>query len=376
MKIIDPYTAARYQRQISLKGFGAEAQQKLARSRVLVVGAGGLGTPALLYLAAAGIGTIGIVDFDRVQVNNLHRQVLFTEESIGQLKTVVAARELKKRNTALQIEEFPVKLEPGNCWQVLENFDIILDGTDNFSTRYMLNDACVLLGKPLVMGAVSQFEGQVAIFNANGKESVNYRDIFPEPPGPGEILSCAEGGVLGVLPGIIGIQMANEVIKLIAEIGSTLADQLFTYNALTNDVQVFQVAKNRASATLMPITKEAFEKTDYAWLCGEKNQLKELSPPAFYQRIRQAFIQVIDVREVGELPIPSDFDYVQIPLSKLSERITEIRPTSMILFCQSGARSLKAAKIIQSAYPGLTEIYQLEGGLNQLLSFKNSTYAS
>ncbi|WP_290792013.1 HesA/MoeB/ThiF family protein [Flavihumibacter sp. UBA7668] len=376
MKTNNQHINNRYQRQIILKGFGQEGQEKLAGARILVIGAGGLGCPALLYLAAAGIGTIGIVDFDLIQESNLHRQVLFNEADLGHLKVSIAAQELRKRNSEINIHEYPIRLEPGNCLSILEKYDFILDGTDNFSTRYMINDACVLLKKPLIMGAISQFEGQVAVLNAVDEKSVNYRDIFPEPPQSGEVLNCAEAGVLGVLPGIIGVQMANEVIKLITGIGSPLVNQLYTYDALTNNSQVFELTKQPAAAELLPATREAFEQTDYEWLCGEKKGIEELDINQFYTLLQLAKLQIIDVREYGETPIPTDFEYIQIPLSELKNRLSEIDSPTVIVFCQSGIRSKKAGELIKNKHSDLVKIYNLSGGMNKWTSFKQEKNAS
>ncbi|HSF45683.1 MAG TPA: HesA/MoeB/ThiF family protein, partial [Chitinophagaceae bacterium] len=228
----------RYQRQIILKGFGVAAQDKLAAAKVLVIGAGGLGCPALQYLVAAGLGHIGIVDHDIVSESNLHRQVLFNMEDVGRAKVEVASEKLSALNPDIKLETWKVNFAHQQCVDLLSQFDIVLDGTDNFATRYLVNDACVLWKKPLVFGAVSQFEGQVAVFNVlrqDGSRSSNYRDLFPVPPKAGEILNCAEAGVLGVLPGIIGTMQAAEVIKLVTELGEPLIDKLLTYNALTQD---------------------------------------------------------------------------------------------------------------------------------------------
>ena len=225
----------RYQRQLILKGFGVEAQSKLKAARVLVIGAGGLGCPIMQYLVAAGVGHIGIADHDTVSVSNLHRQILFGQEDVGRPKVEVVKLKMNVLNQDAVIETWQEKWTPSLCLAQFPLFDIIVDATDNFASRYMINDACVLLGKPLVFGAVSQFEGQVAVFNhvlENGNHSVNYRDLFPEPPASGEVLNCAEGGVLGVLPGMIGAMQATEVIKLITGLGKPLVNRLWNYNAL------------------------------------------------------------------------------------------------------------------------------------------------
>ena len=219
----------RYQRQILLKEFGIDAQQKLLQAKVLVIGAGGLGCPALQYLVAAGIGTIGIVDDDIVSLNNLHRQVLYTVNDIGLSKAEVAAEKLKALNDEINIISYNERLTNKNALALLMNMILLVDGTDNFSSRYMINDACVLLNKPLVYGAISKFEGQVAVFNIKDEiqiRAINYRDLFPTPPKDDEVLNCAEAGVLGVLPGIIGTMQANETIKLITGIGKPLINTI------------------------------------------------------------------------------------------------------------------------------------------------------
>jgi len=230
----------RYHHQMILKDFGEAGQQKLLQAKVLVIGAGGLGCPALQYLTAAGIGTIGIVDDDVVTLSNLHRQILYSTSDIGFLKAEKAAEKLRQLNPEISIIVYSERLTTQNALSIMKAYDVIIDGTDNFSTRYMINDACVLLQKPLVYGAVSQYEGQVAIFNykkENLYEGVNYRDLFPYPPKDTEVLNCAEAGVLGILPGIIGTMQANETIKLITGIGKPLINRMLTFNALNNQTK-------------------------------------------------------------------------------------------------------------------------------------------
>lgn len=233
----------RYQRQMLIPELGFAGQQRLLDARVLVVGAGGLGCPILQYLAAAGVGTIGIIDDDVVAMSNLHRQILYTVADIGRPKALVAAERLREMNPDITIHPFTDRLEVENALALFPQYDWVVDGSDNFPTRYIVNDICVRVNKPLIYGAVSQFEGQVAVFNypdAKGR-SVNYRDIFPNPPAPGEVRSCAEAGVIGVLPGIIGTLQANEVIKLITGIGSPLINQVLIYSALTNKQHIIMI---------------------------------------------------------------------------------------------------------------------------------------
>src|SRR5215204_3223319 len=290
----------RYHRQIILPEFGEEGQQKLLKARVLVIGAGGLGCPALQYLAAAGVGTLGIVDDDVVALNNLHRQVLYSVNDIGLSKAKRAAHILQQLNPDIKIISYNQRLATQNALTLIDDYDIIIDGTDNFSTRYMINDACVLLNKPLVYGAISQFEGQVSVFKNKNENNVNYRDIFPDPPKDGEVLNCAEAGVLGILPGIIGTMMANETIKLITGIGEALIDQLFTYNALNNQVYILNLSARKETRSLIPMDEKEFLKTDYEWLCASPAQETEINSETFNTMVK-GHVDVVDVREPHEI---------------------------------------------------------------------------
>ena len=256
----------RYQRQITLAEFGSQAQEKLAKARVLVIGAGGLGCPALQYLVAAGVGYIGIADFDIVHLSNLHRQILFGQENIGNKKVLVAKEKLTQLNNLVQIETFDVQWQQEHCLQYFPIYDIIIDATDNFASRYLINDACVLFKKPLVFGAVNKFEGQIAVFNSS-KEACNYRDLFPIPPSNKEVANCATAGVLGVLPGVIGAMQATEAIKLITGVGKALENQLLNYNALNQSIYTIRLTKNPAALAHMPSSMDAFLKTNYEFLC-------------------------------------------------------------------------------------------------------------
>ena len=259
----------RYQRQITLEGFGMEAQTKLSNANVLVIGAGGLGCPIIQYLVAAGVGTVGIVDNDVISLSNLNRQVLFGHEDIGKPKVNVVENKMKYLNDRVAINSFHQRCDVAFALEKFNNYDIIVDATDNFASRYLINDACALLNKPLVFGAVSQFEGQIAVFNVESKGlKLNYRDLFPEPPKNDEVMSCAEGGVLGVLPGIIGVMQATEVIKLITGVGETLANQIVTYNALTNEFYKVQLIANPLTASYLPRNLEIFKQTNYEQLCS------------------------------------------------------------------------------------------------------------
>jgi adenylyltransferase/sulfurtransferase len=363
------YSYERYHRQIIIPEFGEEGQQKLAKAKVLVIGAGGLGCPALQYLAAAGTGTLGIVDDDTVALNNLHRQVLYSVTDIGSSKAQTAARILSQLNPEIKIIPYHRRLTTENALELLNEFDIIIDGTDNFSTRYMINDACVLLDKPLVYGAISQFEGQAAVFNYSSPQNAernNYRDLFPHPPKDDEVMNCAEAGVLGVLPGIIGTVMANETIKMITGIGQVLAGRLFTYNALNNEVYILSLQAVEETDSLIPKTKEQFLKTDYVWLCSSSHPGLEIDTDSFNTiLINEKIADIIDVREPNEMPAVTEFNNIKIPLGQLSDQKHLIQSDTVILFCQSGKRSLQAARILSGIYGNTKKIYSLKGGIVQ-----------
>jgi len=357
----------RYHRQIILPEFGEVGQQKLLKAKVLVIGAGGLGCPALQYLTAAGVGTIAIIDDDVVALNNLHRQVLYSVNDIGLSKAKRAAHILQQLNPEIKIIAYNQRLATQNALTLIDDFDIIIDGTDNFSTRYMINDACVLLNKPLVYGAISQFEGQVSVFNPQPlkgrNEAVNYRDLFPDPPRDGEVLNCAEAGVLGVLPGIIGTMMANETIKLITGIGEPLIDQLFTYNALNNQVYILNLSARKDTRSLIPKDKKEFLKIDYEWLCAAPVQQNEIDSDIFNRMMVKGNIDVIDVRELHEMPTVNEFNHIRIPLAQLGDNTSLIKSDTVIAFCQSGKRSLQAAKILSGIFGDSKKIYSLRGGI-------------
>ena len=258
----------RYQRQITLEGFGIAAQEQLTKAKVLVIGAGGLGCPILQYLTAVGVGHLGVADFDTVGYSNLNRQILFGQDDLGKSKVEIVEDKLKALNNLVHTSMYAEQWNQALSIEYFPNYDVIVDATDNFASKYLINDGCVLLNKPLVFGAVSKFEGQIAVFNKEQDGvAVNYRDLFPEPPKNDEVMNCAEGGVLGVLPGIIGVMQATEVIKLITGVGKSLANQLVTYNALTNDYYKIQLIKNPMALTTMPRTIEDYSQTNYEQLC-------------------------------------------------------------------------------------------------------------
>lgn len=360
----------RYHRQMILKNFGETGQQKLLQAKVLVIGAGGLGCPALQYLTAAGVGTLGIADDDVVSLSNLHRQILFTVNDIGLPKASKAAEKLRQLNPDIEIFAYAERLTTQNAYSIIGLYDIIIDGTDNFASRYLINDACVLLDKTLVYGAVSQYEGQVAIFNGpqplkGNEKSVNYRDLFPQPPKENEVLNCAEAGVLGVLPGIIGTMQANESIKLITGIGKPLINLLLTYNALNNQMYELELSARPETRALIPENKTAFEQTNYEWLCNATFDLQEIDGIFFKQLLSSAEVDVIDVRELYELPAIEAFTHHKIPLSQLAENLILMNANTVVCICQSGKRSLLAAKQLATIFGVSKKIYSLHGGIIQ-----------
>ena len=364
----------RYQRQLILKGFGIEGQQKLKQARVLVIGAGGLGCPIMQYLVAAGIGHIGIADHDKVSLSNLHRQILFGTEDIGLFKVDVVKRKMFSLNSDVDIITWNERWTQQHCIQHFPDYDVIVDATDNFASRYLINDACVLMGKPLVFGAVSQFDGQVAVFNqlqADGSRSVNYRDLFPVPPANGEVLNCSEGGVLGVLPGAIGAMQATEVIKLITGLGKTLSNRLWNYNALSQDVFIMQLVSNPASLQHIPKSQEQFMSTDYEWLCGiPQKGIKEIDVLQWKENFLDHLF--VDIREPHELPRLDSFclslglEWMELPLSSLENKLSCLLDRNVVFVCQAGRRSMMAADMLVKASPK-SSVFSLKGGVDILL---------
>lgn len=355
----------RYQRQMLLKEIGEAGQQKLLKAKVLVLGAGGLGCPALQYLAATGIGKIGIVDDDVVSLTNLHRQILYSTNDIGLSKAERACAVLQNLNPDIEIIPYNFRLTNKNALDLIDKYDIVVDGTDNFSSRYMINDACVLLHKPLVYAAISKFEGQVAVFNSNqntNEKPVNYRDLFPVPPKENEVMNCAVAGVLGVLTGIIGGMQANETIKLITGIGQPLVNCLLTYNALTNQLYEMSLSASDKTASFIPKDTIAFTHFDYDWACSANDSF-EIDSNQFNTFLNNNNITVIDVRELDEQPFITEFSHVHIPLHQLIENTTTLNGDILITFCQSGSRSIQAAKSLSDTFGASKKIYSLKGGI-------------
>jgi molybdopterin/thiamine biosynthesis adenylyltransferase/rhodanese-related sulfurtransferase len=362
----------RYQRQIQLKEIGQMGQDKIAQAKVLVVGAGGLGCPALLYLAAAGVGTIGIVDFDVVEMSNLQRQILYTVDDIGKSKAFTAAKKIEALNPEIKISVYNFQITNKNAFKILENYDVIIDGSDNFATRYLINDACVLLNKPLIYGAVLRFEGQIGVFNLADKKTkikTNYRDLFPKSPDLDSAISCNDVGVLGVIPGIIGTMQATEALKIITGVGKPLANKIISYNALENSFYDFEICSNKNQIVDFPKSKIAFLDFNYDWFCAPNLDIDTLSTKEFDILRKQEKISIIDVREKEELPMVDEFAFTLIPLSEFEKRVSTISTENkIVVFCKSGQRSAKAIQILKEKFPDCNA-YNLAGGIE---NWKNS----
>ncbi|OWY25973.1 hypothetical protein C7N43_34120 [Sphingobacteriales bacterium UPWRP_1] len=360
----------RYMRQTALPQIGEQGQQKIQAASVLVVGAGGLGCPALLYLAAAGVGHIGIADADTIALNNLNRQTLFTPADVGKPKAATAALKLQQFNPNLQYTVYNQYLTNQNALQILPLFDVVIDGSDNLPTRYMLSDACQLLQKPLVYGAVYRFEGQVAVFNlpqANGGNSISYRNLFPYPPDAQNAPDCAVSGILGVLPGITGTMQAAEALKIITGLSNPLTGKLLTFNLLEQMWFTTSIPVQLNLQTNAPITPEAFMQFDYPAFCRQTalvHPVAEITPALFAQMLQQPNTLFIDVRNETELPRVTAFTHLQIPLSQLPQALPPISDaqTQLVFFCQTGARSLLAAQIAAKTRPEIC-VFSLKNGI-------------
>lgn len=352
----------RYQRHLVIPEFGNAGQENLKAAKVLVIGCGGLGSPVLLYLAAAGVGTIGIVDFDVIEESNLQRQVLFTCDDLGKPKAEIAKKRLLALNPHISIHSYVTQFNRTNAREIIREYDVVADGTDNFPTRYLVNDACVLEGKVNVYASIYRFEGQVSVFNyldAEGNRGPNYRHLFPEPPPPGLVPSCAEGGVLGVLPGIIGAMQASEVIKVLTGVGEPLSGRIFLFDAASFQTRILNVSQQHSI--------EIKELIDYDFFCSmhapvEGRMPEEIDVSTFQQKLRNnhAFY-LLDVREQFEVEI-TNIGAHWIPLAQLTEQLDQLpQNQEIIIHCKSGVRSMKAAKTLLQA--GFTQVVNLKGGI-------------
>ncbi len=348
----------RYNRHIILSEIGQKGQDKLSKAKVLVVGAGGLGCPILQYLAAAGVGTIGIVDFDVVEVSNLQRQILFGSSSLGQNKAAAAKERLSDLNNSITINAYPEKLRFQNAIELFRHYDIIVDGTDNFETRYLINDACILTNKPLVFGAIYKFQGQVSVFNYNNGPT--YRCAFPNKPNKDTVPNCSEIGVLGVLPGIIGTMQANEVLKIILGIGNVLSGKLLCYDALSAQSTILTVKRNDLEIQKVLLNKNGFAKQEL-----ETNCEFDIAAVSIKDVFNNPDFEFIDVRELHEQPKLEAISALQIPLSEIKQHLDKISShKEKAVFCQSGIRSKQAVAILQEH--NLDNCYSIKEGASEI----------
>jgi molybdopterin/thiamine biosynthesis adenylyltransferase/rhodanese-related sulfurtransferase len=357
----------RYSRHLILPGVGVEGQQKLKAASILLVGAGGLGSPAALYLAAAGVGHLGIVDFDIVDESNLQRQILHGTKDIGRPKLQSARERIADINPHVEVTTYETRLTAANALDILRDYDIVVDGTDNFATRYLTNDACVLLGIPNVYGSIFRFEGQVSVFaTANGP---CYRCLFREPPPPGLVPSCAEGGVLGVLPGTVGTLQATEALKLLLGIGEPLIGRLLLYDALSSRFRTVNLRKDPTCPACG--TREIKALIDYDAFCGvsptqqDNNLIPEILPAELAARLaRGDDFDLIDVREPHEWEIARIDQARLVPLGTLPSQLASLDPErEIVVHCKSGKRSAQALQQLRAA--GFRQVWNLAGGIER-----------
>ncbi|MFZ5882764.1 MAG: molybdopterin-synthase adenylyltransferase MoeB [Chloroflexota bacterium] len=360
----------RYSRHLLIPEVGLEGQRKLKASSVLVIGTGGLGSPVALYLAAAGVGRIGLVDYDVVDSSNLQRQVIHGTSTIGKLKVESARAKLLDLNPDIQVDVYNEPYTSENAMRIASDYDLIIDGTDNFPTRYLTNDVAVFLGKPNIYGSIFRFDGQVSVFYA--KEGPCYRCLFPEPPPPGLVPSCAEGGVLGVLPGTIGTIQATEALKVLLGIGTPLIGKLLLYNALDMSFDFVTLKKNPNCRVCGP-NADIKELIDYEEFCGvpghdhgEEGSAGEgldITAGELAERLKTNHLKLLDVREPHELEISALPGAVNIPLGQLAARLSELDSAEeMVVFCKGGTRSARALELLASA--GFKKVKNLKGGIN------------
>ncbi len=359
----------RYSRHLLIPEVGLEGQCKLKNSSALIIGTGGLGSPVALYLAAAGIGRIGLVDYDVVDSSNLQRQVIHGTSTVGKLKVESARDRLIDLNPGIQVDVYNEPYTSENAMRIAKDYDILLDGTDNFPTRYLTNDVAVFLGKPNVYASIYRFDGQVSVFYA--KEGPCYRCLFPEPPPPGLVPSCAEGGVLGVLPGTIGTLQATEALKILLGIGEPLIGKLLLYNALDMSFDFVKLKKNPNCRVCGP-NADIHELIDYEQFCGVPSHDHEegsdgaswdITATELAERVKTNHLKLIDVREPHELEISKLPNAVNIPLGQLAGRLSELDSAEeMVIFCKSGSRSARGLELLASA--GFKKVKNLKGGIN------------
>ena len=345
----------RYIRQIRLDEVGKAGQKKLTEAKVLVVGAGGLGCPALQYLAAAGVGTLGIVDFDLVTLTNLHRQIVFEQSDVGRNKAEAAKEKLERLNSKININAYTTSFQLSNGRELLQSYDLVLDATDNFASRYCINDFCVILDKPMIYAALYKFQGQVAVFNYKGGPT--YRCLFPTPPKPDEVPNCEMTGVLGVVPGLLGVLQATEVLKIILNLKTVLSGKLLCYDLLSHETKQIEIKPNRAA--IARLKEKNSPKEELQLDCNDSLQIDLFSVED------QSNIIWVDVREKGELPLVSLNNQIHLPQSKWEKEWELLKNEEIkIVFCQSGQRSKKATALFRRK--GILNCYSLSVGATTL----------
>lgn len=359
---LSPADHARYSRHLVLREIGVAGQERLKASRVLVIGAGGLGSPSALYLAASGVGVLGVIDCDDVDISNLQRQVLYDASSVGRPKAEAARQRLLALNPQIELTAHQVELRANNVLALFNDYDVVLDGTDRFATRYLANDACVILRKPLVSAAIHRFEGQAMTYVPD--KGPCYRCLFPEPPADGLVPNCAEAGVLGVLPGVMGTIQATEAIKLIVGIGEPLLGRLLTYDALAMRFEEFRF-KRRADCAVCGEHPTITEPQDAQQVCtpdtlASVRRLTALELDALLGESEGGAV-IIDVREPREFAASHLPAAVNIPVGELQQRISTLPTANVVFVCRSGARSLAAAALATRS--GIADVAHLEGGL-------------
>ena len=356
----------RYSRHLIMPEVGMEGQQRLKAARVLCIGAGGLGSPLALYLTAAGVGTLGVVDFDVVDYTNLQRQIIHSTADVGRKKLDSAAEKLKGINPFLHLRTFEIKLTSANALELFREFDVVADGTDNFPTRYLVNDACVLTGKPNVYGSIFRFEGQASVFAT--EQGPCYRCLYPEPPPPGLVPSCAEGGVLGILPGLVGVLQATEVLKLILGIGDPLIGRLLLIDSLGMKFRELKLRKNSEcpACGIHPTITKLIDYNEFCGIRGEEKPVEAGIPEMQVEELKRRLdagedVFILDVREPHEYQICNLGGHL-IPLGDLPKRVNELDTSrEIVAHCKMGGRSAKAVQFLRQA--GFTKVKNLTGGI-------------
>ena len=363
----------RYSRHLLLPEVGVEGQEKICDSKVLLIGTGGLGSPLALYLAAAGVGNLGLIDFDVVDFSNLQRQVAHGESTVGKLKVDSAKDRIADLNSSIDVTTYNTRLSSENVMEIFSDYDIIVDGTDNFPTRYLASDACVLLKKPYVYGCILRFEGQASVFDS--RVGPCYRCLYPEPPPPGLVPSCAEGGVLGILPGIVGLIQANEVIKLLLGVGESLVGRLLLFDALSMKFKEMKLRKDPACPICgdNPTIKELIDYEEFCGIMPVEESATDMEKEIAVEQVKQMLdkkldFKLIDVREPSEYSICSIEGATLIPLGDIETkdiaRLNGLNPEDeIVLHCKAGVRSMKALKVLEEM--GFHKLKSMRGGINE-----------